>query len=58
MVGKIEIDVDDDGKMSTNSSFDLATTAVVLEKVKQQIVGRAQLQAQDAEEGEAEEDKE
>ncbi|MDY6789581.1 MAG: hypothetical protein SVV03_06515 [Candidatus Nanohaloarchaea archaeon] len=44
MVGKIEIEVEDDGQMSTNSSFDLATTAVVLEKVKQQLVGRAQIQ--------------
>lgn len=40
----IEIEVDDEGKMNTNSSFDLATTIVILEKVKEQLVQRAHIQ--------------
>ncbi|MDY6770924.1 MAG: hypothetical protein SV186_03125 [Candidatus Nanohaloarchaea archaeon] len=56
MAQTIEIEVDEDGKMNTNSSFDLATSIVILEKVKNQLVQRAQIKKQGA--GEEEDDEE
>jgi hypothetical protein len=50
MAQSIEIEVDDEGKMNTNSSFNLATTIVILEKVKNQLVQRAQIQKREAQE--------
>ena len=43
MTGNIDIKVDDDGKINTNSNFDLATTIVILEKVKAQLVDRTKI---------------
>lgn len=43
MPGKIDIEVDDEGKINTNSQFDLATTIVILEKVKAQLVDRTKI---------------
>ncbi len=43
MAQKIEIEVDDEGKINTNSNFDLATTIVILEKVKAQLVDRTKV---------------
>lgn len=47
MTNTIEIEVEDDGNMNTNSEFDLATTIVILEKVKNELVGRAQIEKRD-----------
>jgi len=46
MSNTIEIEVEPDGNMNTNSNFDLATTIVILEKVKTELVGRAQIEQQ------------
>ncbi len=43
MTQKIEIEVDEEGKINTNSNFDLATTIVILEKVKTQLVDRTKI---------------
>lgn len=50
MAQSIEIEVDDEGTMNTNSSFNLATTIVILEKVKNQLVQRAQIQKREEQE--------
>lgn len=47
MSNTIEIEVEPDGNMNTRSEFDLATTIVILEKVKNEMVGRAQIESQD-----------
>lgn len=43
MAQTIEIEVEDDGTLNTDSSFDLATTVVILEKVKSNLVKRSQV---------------
>ncbi|MCJ7450151.1 MAG: hypothetical protein MUP58_00205 [Candidatus Nanohaloarchaeota archaeon QJJ-9] len=48
-MAKIEIEMDDEGKFNTNSGFDLATTILILEKVKSELVQRAQIEKQENE---------
>lgn len=43
MPGEIKIELDEKGKINTNTSFDLATTIVILEKLKAQLVERAKI---------------
>lgn len=46
----IEIEVEEDGTLNTNSSFDLATTVIILEKVKANLVQRSQIKKRDEDE--------
>lgn len=46
----IEIEVEEDGALNTNSSFDLATTVIILEKVKSNLVQRSTVKKRDEDE--------
>ncbi len=58
MPATIEIEVEDDGSINTNSSFNLSNSIVILEKVKNQLVQRAQIQRRDQQEEGDDEDEE
>lgn len=56
MPATIEIEVEDDGSINTNSAFNLSNSIVILEKVKNQLVQRAQIQKRDQQDEEDDEE--